>query len=890
MKKIVLFLFCCFTVFSVRADEGMWIPSLLKKLNESDLQTKGLKISVEDIYSVNRSSLKDAIVHFGGGCTAEVISYEGLILTNHHCGYGQIQAHSSVEKDYLKNGFWAMNRGEELANPGLTATFIIRMEDVTQHVKSTGPAQQQARIAELIAEAEKGTHYKAEVKPFNYGNSFFLLVTETFRDVRLVGAPPSAIGKFGGDTDNWMWPRHTGDFSLFRIYADKNNNPADYSPDNVPFTPRYSLPVSLVDVNENDFTMVFGFPGRTEQFLSSAAVNYIVNQSNPAKIKMRETALSIIDADMRSSDKIRIQYAAKQARISNAWKKWIGETRGLKRLNAIEKKEALEKEYVRLAANTPETKEKYADLPATFARIYDELASYGLAHDYFTEFIYSGPEFIRYAQSFENLVDNFSALSKDKKEQAAIDKLKSSTASYFKNYNPATDRKLFATLFPLYLEGTPENLRPDYLSELQKKYKGNWKLLADVIFEKSWLTDPKRADQLLSKSGSALVSALKKDPAYLFMKGVYEGYRSKVNSRYLALTRQATALMTAYVEGMMTLMPDKRYWFDANSTLRLTYGKAEGSVPRDGMTYTYYTTLSGVLEKYVPGDEEFDLPARLIELEQNKDYGIYGTDGELRVCFTASNHTTGGNSGSPVIDANGYLIGINFDRTWESTMSDIMFDPEQCRNIAVDMRYILFIIDKFAGAGHLLQEMDLITAEKAAQRTEQKHAAQIVELTNQLSQRPDEVNLLLQRAENYTALKMYRDAMLDVQAALKAQPKNSRAFQLGTEVYLAQNQSEEALKLVDRWLALNASDAAAILQKGNALAALKRYDEAVQHYTRYISLRQGDAQGYYKRGLSYYYQSKSDEAWADFEKAERLGGLRILEARTIYKIEKSSQP
>ena len=713
MRKLIAALLILLFLPGVRADEGMWVPSLLKAKNANELKERGLKIPVDEIWSENKPAIKDAIVHFGGGCTAEVISYKGLILTNHHCGYSQIQSHSTVENDYLKNGFWAMNHQEELPNPGLTASFIIDMKDVTDQVLKGGKSEAQIRKTsqQIINDATKGTHYEGEVRAFNYGNSYFLILTETFKDVRLVGAPPSSIGKFGGDTDNWLWPRHTGDFSLFRIYADKNNMPAEYSPENVPYKPKHSLPISMQGVKEGDFTMTFGFPGRTQQFLSSAAVSFIVNQSNPAKIHMRESALSIIDAEMRSSDQLRIMYAAKQARISNYHKKWIGETKGLKRLNAVAIKKAMEEEYVSRAKKDPEFAARYGDKPQAFLKLYDQYGRYLLANDYYNELIISGPEFIRFTSTYEGLVEGFSDLQKSGKDKEQVEKLTSSLNGYFKNYNPSTDKKLFQKIFPVFINGIPAELQPEYIKELNKKYKGNWNLLADEIFSKSVFVSREKLTAVLQKFNSSAAKKLKSDPAYKLMSGLFNSYRQQVLDPYRTASNEIEKLMADFVEGWMKLFPERKYWYDANSTLRLSYGVAEGSAPHDGMKYTYYTTLSGMMDKYIPGNEEFDLPSRLIDLYNKKDYGDYGVDGELRVCFTASNHTTGGNSGSPVLDANGYLVGTNFDRSWESTMSDIMYDPEICRNIILDVRYTLFIIDKFAGASHLIEEMELMTSE-----------------------------------------------------------------------------------------------------------------------------------------------------------------------------------
>lgn len=695
------------------AKEGMWIPILL---NISDMQAMGLKLSAEDIYSVNKGSLKDAIVHFGGGCTSEIISEQSLLLTNHHCGFSQIANHSSVEKDYLKNGFWAMNKNQELPNPGLTATFIVRIEDVTGRVlDGTADLKGQAyqdKIAENMrtvnASATQGTHYESYVRPFFYGNQYFLFVTETFKDVRLVGAPPSSVGKYGADTDNWMWPRHTGDFSIFRIYAGADNKPADYSENNVPFKPRHHLPVSLRGVNPGDFTMVYGFPGTTQEFLVSNEVEFITQQLNPTRVSMRDKSLDVINATMMQSDALRIMYAAKQARIANAWKKWIGENNGLKRLNALEKKRALEAEFEKRANSKSEWKEKYAGIVDRIKAIVTQQNTYTMARSGLIEFGYYGPEFLRMTQAFSALVNDYETMDEAKRKET-IEKLRGQAEGFYENVHLPADEQLLAVLAGPYFESLDPSLRPDVYASLQAKYKGNWKQYAADVFAKSYFTNKDRTLALLDKFSKGSVKKVKADMGYVLAMDVLDAWRVKAAGKYTELENEKNLLMGTFVAGLMEMFPDKLYWPDANSTLRVTYGKVEGFEPADGVVYHHYTTMQGVLEKYVPGDRDFDLPPRLLELARAKDYGRYtNAQGELPVAFTASNHTTGGNSGSPVIDGSGNLIGLNFDRAWESTMSDIMYDPERCRNIAVDVRYVLWVVDKYAGAGHLVDEMTLV--------------------------------------------------------------------------------------------------------------------------------------------------------------------------------------
>ncbi len=695
------------------AHEGMWIPSTLQKLVIGDMQAAGLELSAEDIYSINQSSLKDAIVHFGGGCTAEVISRKGLILTNHHCGYSQIQSHSSVENDYLKEGFWAQEMTDEFPNEGLTASFVVRIEDVTDAMKEAAGelegAERQAALramaSTLIEAATRDNGYEAEINPFFYGNSYYMVVKEIFRDVRLVGAPPSAIGKFGGDTDNWEWPRHTGDFALFRIYADADNKPADYSPANVPYTPKHSLPINMDGLDPGDYTMVFGFPGVTEQYLTSDAVAYVLEQANPARKAMREASLGVIDRAMGSSDELRIKYAAKQSRIANAHKKWIGQTMGLQRYDVLGQKTEFEEKFREAAADNPDID---PEIPARLGELYAEFSPYVLARDYLIEFYFYGPEILRFAEQFAQVAEFRDSLDDAGLLSEKVEKLKTAAEKHFKNYDRITDRQIMAAQFAVFTEGCPEMLVPQVLREYASKYGEDGKRAADAFFGQTVFADKEALMKLLDKPNKKMAKTVLKDPAYLAGAGLMQNYRSAVAPGYAYFNDRKDALMREYVAARMTLFPEVNYWPDANSTLRITFGSMEGSRPRDGMKYMPYTTLAGIAEKYIPDHRDFDVPEKLLELQRERDYGPYATEGEMRVCFLGSNHTTGGNSGSPALDARGHLVGLNFDRTWESTMSDIMFNGEICRNIMVDIKYVLFIIDKFAGAGHLIDEMELV--------------------------------------------------------------------------------------------------------------------------------------------------------------------------------------
>jgi hypothetical protein len=717
MKRLtILFLaFNFLTLNFLRADEGMWLPLLLKSLNEADMQSKGLKLSAEDIYSINKSSLKDAIVQFGGGCTAEIISEKGLMLTNHHCGYGQIQAHSTVENDLLTNGFWAMSQAQELPNPGLTATFIVRMEDVTAKVLANvtdqmTDAEREKKVNEAISliskEATQGTKYSAFIRPFYYGNEYYMFITETFRDIRLVGAPPSSIGKFGGDTDNWMWPRHTGDFSMFRIYANKNNEPADYSTDNVPYTPKYVIPVSLKGVEKDDFTMVYGFPGRTTEYLSSFAVNMIMNESDPAKVKIRETRLAILDQDMKASDKVRIQYSAKYASLANYWKKWAGEINGLKKLDAMAKKKSFESDFLKKVNADNTAKAKYGNLFFDFEKSYGQYSKLNKQRDYYIEAIL-GIEAVNYALSFNEVVEGLASGKSSVDLQKNIDKLKTDLPAFYKDYSAATDEKICAAMLKMFIENIDKSGQAEIFSTIEKKYKNDFNKYAHDIYSKSIFVSEEKIKEFLGNPDKKYKLIIK-DPIYQLMKSCFAKFAKDVRPEFNETDAKITSLNRTYMKAMRELIPEKKYYPDANSTLRVAYGKVDGYTPRDGVYYNYYTTLSGLIEKENPLVDEFIVSPKLKDLYAKKDYGQYADkNGELRVAFCASNHTTGGNSGSPVFNGEGQLVGTNFDRNWEGTMSDIMYNPDQVRNIVLDVRYTLFVIDKYAGAGYLLNEMKI---------------------------------------------------------------------------------------------------------------------------------------------------------------------------------------
>ena len=712
MKFLKLFLLL-FVIQTQAQQGGMWIPSLLKGMNETEMKNLGMKMSVKEIYDVNNSSIKDAVPHFNGGCTSEVISPKGLILTNHHCGYSQIQSHSTVENDYLTNGFWAYKMEEELPNEGLTVTFIIKIEDVTAAVlngtevlinETEKQKKIQENISSLSASLAKENWQENKIRTFYEGNQYMLFVTETFTDVRLVGAPPTSIGKFGSDTDNWVWPRHTGDFSLFRIYADKNNHPAKYSKDNVPYTPKHFLPISLDGIAEDDFSLVFGYPGKTNEYLPAVAIEQIVNELNPAKIEIRDKALKVTDGFMRKDNAIKIQYASKYASIANYWKKWIGETQGLKKSNAVAVKREAEKNFQLNIIKAGKEKE-YGTLLADFDKNYTAIAPYAVARDYFMEIVLRNTEMLSTGYKLYQLEQVYNARG----EQAFNDRknnLVTGLADFYKNFNASVDEKVFEQLLELYATKSAKQFLPQSLMNV------NTKKLAEEIYSKSKLKDYSSLKQLLSGDAKTVISNLNSDPGFKLVKELGEIYTKEIAPKYDEINLNITALQRTYMKAQLELNKNSRIFPDANSTLRVTYGKVKGYEPKDATVYTPVTYLDGVMEKYVPGDYEFDVPAKLIDLYNAKDYGPYGENGKMPVCFIGTNHTTGGNSGSPAIDAYGNLVGLNFDRVWEGTMSDIYYDPSICRNIMVDIRYVLFIMDKYAGAQNLISELKLVHPKK----------------------------------------------------------------------------------------------------------------------------------------------------------------------------------
>ena len=701
---------------SMRADEGMWIPILIEKYNIKLMQEKGFKLSAEDIYSVNRACMKDAVLLFGGGCTGEVISSEGLLITNHHCGYGQIQSHSSLQHDYLANGFWAMSKEEELSSQGLTVTFLKRMEDVTDKVlkgvtEGMDPTERDkiinSNISEINTKAAEGTGYSASVRPFYMGNQYFLFVNEIFRDIRLVGAPPEAIGKFGGETDNWIWPRHTGDFSLFRIYTDKNNKPADYSKDNVPYKPVYFFPISLKGVKEGDFTMVFGYPGTTFEYVPSYYIDMVKNYINPKMIAIRAKKIDIMEAAMATDPLIRIQYSSKKSGIANSWKKWMGEIQGLDKLNTIGKKQEFETRFMKWVYEDNSRAAKYGKIIPSYKELYSNMKDYSLVNSYTNE-VFSGAEAVSFARSLRSLADLCENNASDDAVKSAKISTLAGAKSFFKNFNKATDKKLFAAVMKMYGENIDPKWQTQEFIKFKTLCKGNFQSAADKLYDQTVFADEAKYNAFVNSFNKSSVAKLKKDQFYLLANDANEFITNNVRGELIRINGEILKLNKIYMAAQMEFEKDKVFYPDANLTLRLTYGQVKGYKSKDAVYFSYYTTLSGIMEKDNPEIFDYKVPDKLKELYQKKDFGRYAQDGEVPVCFIANNHTTGGNSGSPVINAEGQLIGVNFDRAWEGVASDMAYNPDQSRNISLDIRYALFIIDKFAGAGYLLKEMTII--------------------------------------------------------------------------------------------------------------------------------------------------------------------------------------
>ena len=725
MKKLTMFLIGVFTLtfqsFSFTPpDEGMFLPMFVERLHYVDMQEMGLQLSADEIYSINNSSLKDAIIGLstsatpnGYFCTGEIVSDQSLVFTNHHCGYDIIQQHSSVERDYLNNGFWARSLEEELPNEELTASFLINMDNVTDSIipflsDTMTSSDRRSTISEirdrLTKDAEEDGKYHVVVKGFFEGNEYYRFVYEVYEDVRLVGAPPSSIGKFGGDTDNWMWPRHTGDFSIFRVYASPDGSPAKYSEDNVPLEPKHHLPISLKGVQKDDFAMIWGYPGSTNRYMTSYGVEYNNNDFGPVLVDLLGKRLEIIKEDMDADREVNIKYASTYAQLANGWKYYIGQIRGIKKLKVADQKRAIEKEFAKWVNADESRKEKYGNALADIEAGYKQMAA-SIGPMMYMNLGLLAPGIINYAQEFIQFEQQLSEVKDNPeapKETAAA--LKESANEHFKNYNAPTDQKVMAGLYKMYADDVPEDQQPEFFKEITKKYKGDYNAYAAEVFEKSIFTSKARVNAFLDNPN---VKKLAKDPAYILSGEVMMAFMGSMGN-YRAAQGSRNTGDRLFVEGLCEMDPNLVKYPDANSTMRLSYGSVQDYYPADAIHYDYTTHLSGIMDKEDPSNDEFIVPDKLKELYKNKDYGRYGTDGKLIVGFLTNNDITGGNSGSPVINGNGELIGLAFDGNWEAMSGDIAFAPELQRTICVDARYVLFVIDKFAGATNLIDELTIV--------------------------------------------------------------------------------------------------------------------------------------------------------------------------------------
>jgi len=726
MKKLNSFLLALAFMFvaaaPVKADEGMWLPMMIHRLNQRDLQKMGLQLTPEEIYSVNNGSLKDAIVSLGGFCTAEMISANGLMLTNHHCAYEAIRTHSSVENDILTNGFWAMNKDEELQNQGLTASFLVRMEDVTERVLAElnddmSEDERSAKVAEITKAIEKEAgevnDYRVSVKDFFGGNEFYLFLYEVYRDVRLVGAPPESIGKYGGDTDNWMWPRHTGDFALLRVYTSPDGKPAAYSEDNIPMQPRHHLPVSLDDREQGEFAMVMGFPGSTDRYLTSHGIRQALDIKNPNVIDIRDLKLKIMKEDMDASADVRIKLASSYAQTANYWKYFIGQSRGLKRLKVYDQKKKLEQDFQRWANADADRKAKYGDAITLIEEGYKSMEPYVQGNAYVLEAGVLSADVILFAFRFSRMYEAYDGAEDEATKAILKQQLMTLGEGHFEEYVYDTDRKLFSQLLGKYYNDIDPEQHPEFFSMVTKKFKGDFEKFGNKAFISSIFTDRDRFMAFMEKPNS---KKLEKDliaQASGDIMGMYFGAGAR-NAEANAKLNRGYRL---FIAGLREMNPDKDYYPNANSTMRVTFGSVGDYKAADAVHYDFITTAEGILEKEDPTNPEFIVPEKLKQLILDKDYGRYANkDGKMTVNFISNNDITGGNSGSPVINGRGELIGCAFDGNWEAMSGDIAFEPELQRTISVDVRFILFVIDKFAGAGHLVDEMTLVKNTRPANK------------------------------------------------------------------------------------------------------------------------------------------------------------------------------
>jgi hypothetical protein len=695
-------------------DEGMWLPMFVERLNYVDMQKMGLHLTAEELYSINHSSLKDAIVSLGGFCTAEVVSPEGLLFTNHHCGYDAIQNHSTVEHDYLTDGFWAMNKNEELPNEGLFVSFLVRMEDMTTDVLGvvTADMDETARgaaitkkVDELKKDASEDGKYTVELKSFFNGNEYYMFVYQKYSDVRLVGAPPSSIGKFGGDTDNWMWPRHTGDFSIFRIYTAPDGSPAEFSKDNVPMVAKKFLPVSIKGYKKDDFAMIWGFPGSTDRYRNSWACEATLNDIDPVIVKGLGIVLENQKAGMDADNAVRIAYASTYASLANFWKNKMGEARDLKRLDVVQKKQELEAKLQQWINADEQRKAKYGDVLSTYADVYKQYKDQNLYQQmWYTQLCFFGSKAFSFpgqATAIETVLKT-GAKGDDLAKQ--MEKYKETSKEHFKEYNNAIEQNVLADLLTLFRANIPAIQQPAIYQVIDKKYKGDITRYVADMFKKSIFYTEANFNAFLEKPN---LKKMQNDPAFITYNSFMDNFKvlQKTNQELSAKNKKAQRL---FVAALREMEPAKSFYPDANSTMRMTYGKVLDYYPADAVHYNYYTTLDGVMMKEDPNNEEFIVPAKLKELYNKKEYGRYGENGKLYTCFLTDNDITGGNSGSPVINGDGELIGIAFDGNWEAMSGNILFEPELQRTINVDVRYVLFVIDKYAGASNLIKELKIV--------------------------------------------------------------------------------------------------------------------------------------------------------------------------------------
>lgn len=700
----------------LKADEGMWLPMFIKRLNYEDMKKMGLQLTAEEIYSVNNSSLKDAVVMLSGGsCTAEMISPNGLMLTNHHCAYGAIQQNSDTVNDYLTDGFWAKNHKEELQAEGMTASFLVKMEDVSEVINEAlegiESESERNQIIRTMADsiqnaATEDTHYNANVKSFFEGNEFYLFVYETFRDVRLAGAPPSSVGKYGGDTDNWMWPRHTGDFTMLRVYMAPDGTPADYSEDNIPYEPKHYLPISISGVEEGDYAMIMGNPGRTDRYLTSSGIELAVTSDQPARVKLRGNKLDIMKKHMEASDEVRIKYSSKYARVSNYWKYFIGQTKQIKQNRVQQAKKKEEEAFMTWVNEDEKRKEKYGNALNLIDEANATLKEYNLPQVYLQEAIF-GSEILTmgyYMSAMRAVLGQKNPSTEDLNKE--IQTVKKRMKGFFKDYDADLDREVTAKVLEIYYEDIPEDMLPEYFKKLVKKGKGDFDRVADRIFKKSMVhSSEDLADFLRNPKGRKL----DKDAAVRLAGAFMAKYRGDIQPNMVPAFAKKAEGDRLYVAGLREMQPDRKFYPNANSTMRLTYGQVLSYDPRDAVSYDYYTTIDGKIEKMDNDDPEFVVPDKMVELYNNRDFGRYADkDGNLRLNFLSNNDITGGNSGSPVINGKGELIGLAFDGNWEAMSGDIFFEDELQRTISVDARYILFIVDKFADAQNLIDEMKIV--------------------------------------------------------------------------------------------------------------------------------------------------------------------------------------